>query len=381
MRRTGWVLVLGLVAAGPAGANVGSPTIVAIGLHLIFGNLLIAALESAIIVLLWRARPRRLLFLVLLIANLLSALVGCVLLPGWLIPWTVALAGEPPELRWRLAGAFLWAMCFLLSVSLEWPLIHWALRRPRWTESISRCVLANVASHLILIGWYAVLSAHTLFDGVRFVAPEQLPSDEAGRLAVVDAAGRVQTMRLNGSDRWQIGSVSEPVPGIRLHLTFDQESEPPAYHLTAVSPADNRPQRLAESIAPGPATDWFRKTPLLEYPDEPPTYHSALMAGAKQVRAHAYPWHGFWGWNSDGTVHLHWMFEDPALAVFPVDIVGLPNGCVVFQLAYARPGQLHATRRFPQVYVLDMERGVIAVVARGESAVAYWTGPHQEAVQ
>ncbi len=386
MRRTGWALVLGLVAAAPAGANVGSVMMVAKFAHLTMLNLVIAAVECWVILWLWRRRERSWVYVWLLGANLASAAAGLILLPWLLSPLTLALLGEPPQLRWRLALYALWTACFVVSVAIEWPFVHSSLRRPSRTESLRVCLLANTATYALLVAFYNSASEHTLFTDVEIVPSEVIECDERARIAVIDDQGVVSTLRLDGSDRKVLASTVMNGRGARLYLRLNTSADPPTYDLRAYrSMAHERRLFLAskdwdllvaEALAPELPSDPDGRD-LTTYP-RPVDWEWSIRLDrpATQVRVSGH-WRGGL-WARLGREEVHWRHEDPVAVIGAVDATVMPDGLIVFQLAR---GGIRPMATYRPIFVLDLANRQVAEVARGESFVAYLTGPHQGAVQ
>lgn len=380
MRGIGWVLVLGLVAAGPARANVGSALMVCKYIHLSFLNFAIAAVECWVLLWLWRRRERSWVFPWLLAANLASAIIGVVYLPWLLSPLTVALLGEPPYLRWQLALAALYAACFVVSVAIEWPFVHRALRRPAIRDSLRACLVANTASYVLLIAHYGSLSEHTLFTDVDIVPAATIDSDEQSRVAVISDGGVVFSVRLDGSDQQVLGRVDGPRSGVRLYLELSADTDTPAYDLRAYrSMADRRRWMLAakdldmlvaENIAPCMSSSDETAQPTGHPSQARWQYRIGLDRQVGAVDGLNDPWHGL---RLDrGGAAINWRHEDLVTLIGAFEPTVMPDGLVVFQLGH---GGIWPKVRFQPIFVLDLANRRVAKIARGQSFVAYRTGP------
>lgn len=161
----------------PAQANGGSALLWTGFWPLVLGNLGIAYLESAILAGMFHT-PRWRSFGVMVLANLASAWVGLVLLPGWL-------SNHP---RVTLATAWGWllgavGLALVMTLVIEYPFV-WMLFRPK-PQAAKTALKANLVIHsmsyLLLVGWYALSSQATLLTQFTVVPAQQLqPSASYG---------------------------------------------------------------------------------------------------------------------------------------------------------------------------------------------------------
>jgi hypothetical protein len=138
-------------------ANAGTPLLWAGCFMLFFGNLVIAAIEARIIAKFSKFESD-LIFHALIIANLVSAIVGFVILNLWVPTW-FQLGGGGIGIE-RMAIGLAWTFSFALTLAIEWPILNRRLALSDLKASFGPFLAANVASYILLIGLASVAGAY-----------------------------------------------------------------------------------------------------------------------------------------------------------------------------------------------------------------------------
>src|SRR6185503_20478966 len=112
----------------PILGNTIAPLVFAAGVQLLIGNFLIGLVEAGVVGILFREKGRRL-FWTAVGANYLSMFLGLGLLPPIFALLAPAVLGDQPlhRLGWLVAAEI--AVCFVVSVLVEWPVFHAGLGR------------------------------------------------------------------------------------------------------------------------------------------------------------------------------------------------------------------------------------------------------------
>lgn len=145
--------------------DVGTPLMWLGGLQLLWGNLLIAALEAWIIRRFFKPNgSKHRVFHIMVVSNYFSMLCGMFLLfmLGDLILRT--LGGEDALYILPKVIVLMFAVSYLLTLILEWPFCFWALgERPnRFRESLKADLATQTASYLILLPLVLLASGFSL---------------------------------------------------------------------------------------------------------------------------------------------------------------------------------------------------------------------------
>ena len=193
-------------------ANMGTPLMWSGALQLLGGNVLIALLESWIIVKWFRPQRKKWsVFLIMVLANYFSALVGLVashILGSFVLD---RLAGEDAlyVLRWIFIPLFFGS--YLITLLLEWPFCLWALgkREDRLRGSVGAVLASQTVSYVAMLplllmasGFSLITSAHpdpSFVPGAPDIATIYYISPDGDSLCKV---------RLNGTGRQKVKDVS-----------------------------------------------------------------------------------------------------------------------------------------------------------------------------
>lgn len=202
----------GLLFPAIAWANAGTPLMWVGAFHLFVGNMLIGLFEGSLLARFAKVRHGRAVG-VMILANYLSAwLGGAVPLAKWgnLIPITIE------TLRpwfWGLV-----VVAFLVSCTLEWPLVRWACgpgERP-WRRAWRMTLLVNGISYPLLFGGYWLVSGTGFLTGVEVVRPEEMPELAEYSLYYISRGGDVIERAIGSSDSRVIASLGIVGPRGRL---------------------------------------------------------------------------------------------------------------------------------------------------------------------
>jgi hypothetical protein len=162
----GAILLAVLVLPQTASANAGTPLIWGTGLHMLFGNAVIGAVEGFLLSRVFKA-PLKRSTLVMILANYLSAWLG-----GWLISITTdSIVMEITSVhRWFW---FLAVMTYATTLLIEWPFVVWSLRSLRRSGLAS--FMVQTISYTILFGFYWMISVTTLLRQFEIVPSGSIP--------------------------------------------------------------------------------------------------------------------------------------------------------------------------------------------------------------
>lgn len=224
-----FAVIIVLLAATPAVANMGSAAIWAATGHLLLGNLFIGLAEAAILRKL--GAGKRAIGLAIA-ANYISATAGAFLAGA---AFGLAMAWLPGDYLSKLVLAhwLVFAAFTLVGFVIELPILWLAFDNPRKPRRVLAAIaLANAATALGLICWYGIASDVSLasrFDSVR--EPAMVGLDAAREAKTHDGQGgalpwvyyidsdgqTVRRIRLDGSEDARVTELPEPIEYGWLH--------------------------------------------------------------------------------------------------------------------------------------------------------------------
>ncbi len=348
-------------------ANAGTPLMWGQAAHLLFGNILIAMLEGALLMR-WFGAPRRATVLILILANYVSMIIGYYLM-NWLV------MEGPQGLRARLtietvavALPLQWLALYVLTVVIEWPLVYWALGPGRsWAKAAYGCLAVQTVSYLLLTLFYEMLSTGWMIP--RATLPVVKPADLGlpGEYAMYWVKPEDQSlwrMQLGGYAPQRVGNAPCADP-TRLFLRFCGADEARPWSLELQHGYRTRePITLIEDFA---STELCS---VLINPDhwskqwEFPIYwtYSAQpdLRPAEQRRWNVRFGYGLGGGliaeDSAGSQRIYVSFQTPYLSWFAQFAFVLPGEFVILQLA-------------DQLVAVNLNERKMALLARGVGLV------------
>lgn len=352
-------------------ANAGTPLMWATMGHLVIGNALIGTVEGLLVsALLKTSRP--LSGIVFVGANYASAWIGGVLLTGQLAD-RVDITIE----NLRLWFCLLVLAAFVLTLLIEFPFCWLLVRKQDRSirKALKATLLINLASYLVLFGWYWAASGTSMLTQLEIVPAAQLRPPKACALWFISRDGK-QILRgdLAGEHVDTVREVSATHRDDRLfarvndHGRFDL-----LLHLHAEREADEKSELvLADFAALAPIDERRRDTA-----DAKP-YGTWFNFGAvPSLGAAGADWRyrtGFWaaeglsGVNEKTGERVHLALEIPFAAWMTRNAVQLDGGLVLLQLGH------------DQICLLQPTQKKIALVARGKGPlVAQPGGDDQDA--
>jgi hypothetical protein len=366
-----------MLIPGVALANVGTPLMWGGAIRLFCVNIVIGIGEGLVIWIFLRTRFWKTLGIMIL-ANYLSWIVGEVILLPFLAQAGKRLLGEQPLYHVWEFMRYVLAVAFGMSVLLEWPFCFWALnqKRHRIIKSILVILNVNVASYAFLIHFYLGLSGTTVLT--------KLTQDPSLSFAATPKAwiyflalneGGLCRIRIDGTEQQRIldyqGIVDcgyektkrNPVSSITLEV---RSSEQDGYWDLCFW--IEKPQRaklllkafIAKSNAPviednSVANDPNRPANILHvkanYRPIDPVY---LTSSSWDVHVGGWAYEGLTAIKEQIT--KQYAIELPFMTWHSRYPTVLPDSQVVYQLG-------------DQIVLLDLEKDLIGVIARGYSPV------------
>jgi len=352
------VLVALMLVPSVATADVGTPLVWGTAFHLLLGNLLVGALEGAILARLFSLKLRRCIGL-LIVANYVSSWVGL---------WAIDKLARwlDPDLYHGLQAAFgLIATTYVLTLVLEWPFVAIAVGgTPGWLRrSVQGSLIAQTASYVLIFGAYALVSATSLYTRFSVVPREQL-----------SLPGGVQVFYLGAQDGdvYRLVDRSAPTRVLAWHsvhesydphpdsLRFDQEPDDSlAWDLVAVraerGQAGSTVVAVAGVVRSPRDSVWNSVQP--GGPFRVPAIGAALES-PWQFRTSPWPSAGMWGRNRTRGEPLRLAFGTPVLGWSIWRAIHLPGDRILFVLGR------------DQICLVDLPTRRVALLARGRGMVA-----------
>ena len=354
------VVVLTLFPA-VAYADVGTPLILAKGLHMLFGNAIIGVAEGLIIASLFRRR-RGYCVAIMIAANYFSAWMG-----GLFLPYTIT---SNFEIDLYNARRWLWGLVgltYLATIVLEWPFVALCLRGARgwFLKSIWGSLIVQSASYLLLFGLYWAASGTSLYTNFTVIQPFalSLPKDVTlyyiatndNYVCAADFSDGKTThifeLKPSQDRRRLMMRQSETADG-RWNLIVGSNTQDP-------SPSDKTVLSKLKCDVAQPARAWLGSF----YGGDVPRFR--VDKSGWQFR---FGWvaGGLYGENTKTGVRLDVSLETPFLQWRVGSPTQLPGGRVIFQLGE------------DQICILDPSDRTIALLAKGHWPVITINKPVKE---
>ena len=358
-------MLMGPLVASAPGAMASVPSSIATAgvLHLVLGNALIGLVEGLILARLFKLGVRKSVTLMMM-ANYLSAWVGCLMLPGAIL-WA-----EPMTLHTGWTGLWvLVTLAYAMTVLLEWPFVASALNgRPRWLlKSVAASLVIQTATFALLFGWYWMPSRAPLYRENEVVELSVMSfKDDVVVYYISDDDGDVYARSLTADepkivldldstskrDRLVIGSMPDGASGWELVALLHRR---PRKGLTTVVVA----QAVHGETAPSSYT--FHdpaQYPGTGYPNGQVVQLGSATDSAWAFQFHSEPLDGFGGRNAESGQTVEVALATPYTLWHIRDAVHLPGDKILFQLKH------------DHICILDPEKKQVALLARGRGPVA-----------
>jgi len=352
------VLVALMLVPSVATADVGTPLVWGTAFHLLLGNLLVGALEGAILARLFSLKLRRCIGL-LILANYVSSWVG-VWAIGAVVRWL------DPDLNNGLRAALgLIATTYVLTLVLEWPFVALCVRgSPGWLRrSVKGSLIAQTASYVLIFAAYALVSASSLYTRLSVVPREQLP-----------LPGGVQVFYIGAQDGdvYRLVDLSAPTRVFEWHsvydvynrdsLRFDREpNDSLAWDLVAVRAKRGQAGSTVIAVA-GVVRSPRDSIWNSGQSGGPVPAIGAALESPWHFRTSAWGSEGMWGRNRTTGETLRLAFGTPVLD-WPIWMaIHLPGDRILFVLGRDQICLLDLPTR--RVALLAKGRGMVALIAR-----------------
>jgi len=365
-RRTAVLLLLAIPSL--AQANAGTPLMLATGVHLLFGNLIIGLIEGLLLAKVFGISKWKCIGL-LILANYFSAWGGLFtmqamahVLPmglhsGWLLLWLMV------------------GIAYVLTLLFEFPFVAFAFRGdPSWRrKSIHGSLVIQTVSYVILFGWYWLPSRASLYTRTEVVEISAMSLPESVLvyfISVDDGNVYGGSLRLR---QWQ--RVLDRAPSDRIDRLFVRPStqDPNLWDLVArLKTADRREPNLITiegglttvAVPPRHGTD----TQSPRYDGSWPSFAPAPKLGDAQsssweFRGGIWRGEGLYGAETNSKERVSFAFETPYIAWSVRNLTHLPTDKVLLQLAK------------DQICVYDPVKNQIALLARGRGPIAVMESP------
>ena len=366
-RTTASTLLLALLCVPSAAqANMGSPLVLAGGLHLTLGNLVIGIVEGLILAKLFGLNKLRAMGW-LTLANYLSAGAG------------VALAVfVVPRLSLNLYNAWgiFWAMVaftYLLTLVIELPFVALALRGTAdwFRKSVRGSLIIQTITYVLLFGWYWLVSSTSLYTKNHVAAWSAMSLPKGVLVYFISARdGDVYCRTLAGLKETKVFNLNSHDNDDRLFVRPSTASNSKRWDLVARLETDNYNKHnfvvVRKSFASEAAPTWQDEGRDPKYYGRNSTWLNVGRVPKLGSAKHS-PWEfrsGYWALEgltgtqkkTDKKVGLS--FDTPLLAWRVFNATHLPTDQVLFQLGD------------DQVCVFDPDTKQIALVTRGRGPIA-----------
>jgi hypothetical protein len=368
--------LIALLAPSVVLANVGTPLMWAGPIRLVCVNLVIGVGEGFFIWLFLRTRFWKTLGIMIL-ANYASWFVGEVVLLPFLAQAGKGILGDQPlyhvwEFMWYVLAA-----AFGLTVVFEWPFCFWVLRQKRYRiiKSIVAVLVVNVASYAFLVHFYLGLSGTTVLTKLKQDPSLSFAANpKAWVYFIAINEGGLCRIRVDGSEPQQILSFQEivncgyektkrnPVSSITLELRSSEQSD--YWDLCFWVEKPQRAKRLLNAFTEKSRTPVSQENSVSSNPNQ----MAELPPAKTDYRPidSLYPTSSSWkvhvgGWAFEGLTAIkdnltkQYAIELPFMTWFSRYPTVIGNQ-VVYQLG-------------DQIVLLDLEKDLIGVIARGYSPV------------
>lgn len=203
--------------------------------YLLYGNLIIGLIEGLLLVVLFKARKRALVLMI--VANYLSMSVGLVMFGLHTDDGLVQTIWRPTVLNYQFWIAMAIGMSIVLSILLEWPFCFGSFDRKgrRIVKTIAACTVIQIVSNLICLapfwGMYAKIDIRNevAIVDITSIVPDDLPfwvyyiepADGDIYRMMIDGASVEHVMDADYSEQDQLFVYDEDPtiePGIRFNL-------------------------------------------------------------------------------------------------------------------------------------------------------------------
>jgi hypothetical protein len=324
-------------------------------LHWVCGSLLLGAFEGGLLAWRYRVSARRAVTAMLL-SNLLSVLVGLVLLNGLLRPLTRWLLGPLPLYGLRRALVALPLLGYGLGVLLEWPFVWGAFSRGQgsWRKAFRATVLVRTASWVGLV----LLCLNAPDVGlIRNARVDPSLSFARGTSAWVyylnDADQSLYRVRPDGTQRTRLEH-AYGTDGVS-HLVAEESGKPGCFDLWVHRWGwDSLGERLLTAVAGRPGKVWWQTklSPNTPQAFGPPVDFRANPRKGWRVLADYQAGRGLIAWRDRPCRSLSFGLELPCLTWYSRCATVLPSGIVIYELG-------------EQIVALDLRSRRMGVVALG----------------
>jgi hypothetical protein len=329
------------------------------GFHLFLGNLLVGALEGAILASTFGLKLRR----------CIALLIGANYVSSWVGLWSVEALARwlDPDLYHGLQAAFgLIATTYVLTLVLEWPFVAVAVAGPPgWLRrSVVGSLIAQTASYVLIFGAYALVSTTSLYTRFSVVPREQLSLPDGVQVFYIGAQDGDVYRLVGRSAPTRVLAWHSVHDGYYAHsdsLRFDREPDDSlAWDLVAVR-AGRRGQAGATVVAVAGVVRSPRDSVWNSVQPGNQFLVPAIGAALESPwRFQASPWPdvGMWGRNRTTGEPLSLAFGTPVLGFAIWRAIHLPGDRILFVLGRN------------QICLLDLPTRRVALLARGYGMVA-----------
>lgn len=351
-------LVALMLVPSVARADLGTPLVLGTAFHVLLGNLLVGALEGAILASTFGLKLRRCIAL-LIGANYVSCWAGLSVIEE-LARWL------DPDLYHGLQAAFgLIATTYVLTLVLEWPFVAIAVAGPPgWLRrSVKGSLIAQTASYVLIFAGYALVSTTSLYTQFSVVPREQLSlpdgvqvfyfgAPDAGVYRLVDRSAPTRVLAWHSAPD-DYGPHSDS-------LRFDREpNDSLAWDLVAVrarrGQAGSTVVAVAGVVRSPRDSVWNSVQP--GGPFRVPAIGAAFESPWR-FRTSPWPSAGMWGRNRTTGQTLRLALGTPVLGFHIWSAIHLPGDRILFRLGE------------DQICLVDLPTRRVALLARGRRMVA-----------
>ncbi len=359
-------LILGLaLIPSAAHANAGTPLMWAGMFHLLIGNALIGTGEGAIIARLFKVKYSRSIGIMIL-ANYFSAFAGGVILytfagNSWIANPTLY---TMPKVIWTLV-----VTSFLLTIVLEWPFCLWILRANTSSAkvvtktAIIASLIAQVASYGVLVPWYYLISAKSLYTDVDIDRSLSFAKGSPALIYFISAAdGAIYRVNADGTNRRKVFDFDIKATDAELRTKSIKNSGAKELWLTDY-PNSEKDTLICKDLSADAFLTRGRVLHIGDATSQSYDFHHRISDLRTQNERDWEVDAGFWGYegitadNRKTHEHLKVAFEAPfILGWFVRDATILPGDQVVYRLG-------------DQIIILDLNRRKIGLLAVGRSPV------------
>jgi len=206
-------LLLSLIVAPGAFADVGTPLIWATFVYMFIGNALIGLVEGWLLARLFGAR-HRFTIAIMMGANYVSAWIGAMTLPGPLpTPQTI----EDVVRCWLAYIVLFVGVTWLMSVLIEWPFVAVCLPRTphRAIKSLGVSAVLQSISYVFIVLWIYGASVDSLATETVLVSPRDIRVDPHFELVYIGREG--STWKSDFQGRRRLIAIAAPSDPAKFH--------------------------------------------------------------------------------------------------------------------------------------------------------------------